>query len=379
MHVLGLDVGTTGVKSAIFTPGGETVSLKYKEYKMNRPRPDYAEFDPKEIWESSAYVLKQSILQSKVDPRDIAALGVTGIGGALVPVDKRGECLSAILAQYDRRERGIQERFRNHHADKRKREITGFGLGGVELKIRWFKENRPEIYEKTSEFLGGPEYVMLKLSGERAIDYSMGCCFGLLNPIERTWDEELIEAMGLDQDKLPGLRSSGSVVGEVGPDVSAVTGLRKETPVAIGGYDVMCGSLGVGAISEGIVMDVTGTVEQVAATVPSDYLKKIGPEHRVFFGCHVARGRYFATGGIPTAGSLFRWYRDNFGREEMKEAEEKGLDVYDILAGEASTAEIGSGKLLVLPNFFGEGAMIGFDLSHGRKEVIRAILEGITF
>jgi xylulokinase len=120
-------------------------------------------------------------------------------------------------------------------------------------------------------------------------------------------------------------------------------------------------------------------VEQVAATVPSDYLKKIGPEHRVFFGCHVARGRYFATGGIPTAGSLFRWYRDNFGREEMKEAEEKGLDVYDILAGEASTAEIGSGKLLVLPNFFGEGAMIGFDLSHGRKEVIRAILEGITF
>lgn len=377
---MGLDAGTTGVKSIIFTLDGGIASSAYKEYMMRRPKPNYAVFDSNEFWAGSVYVLRQSIQQGDIDPEEIAAIGVTGIGGALVPVDKNGKCLNSILAQYDRRAEETRKKYEKEDAMKRELKRVGRrGLSGVSSKILWFKENRPEVYRKTSKFLGGPEYVLMRLTGEMEIDYSMGSIFGLINPIKKEWDDRLIDALGLGGEKLPDLHPSGTVVGEIGSEVSKATGLNEGTPIALGGYDVMCGSLGVGAIREGVIMDVTGTVEQVAADVPSDFLKRIGPEHRIFFGCHVARGKYFATGGVGTAGSLFRWYRDTFGREEMREAEEKDLDVYDILTGEASEAEIGSRRLLVLPYFHGQGAIVGLQLAHGRREVIRAILEGITF
>jgi xylulokinase len=168
--------------------------------------------------------------------------------------------------------------------------------------------------------------------------------------------------------------------------VSEKTGLARGTPIVLGGYDVIVGGLGVGAIEEGIASDVTGTVEQTAYTVPESFIKKLDeiPSLPLWGGCHVAKDKYYVTGGIGrSSGPILRWYRDTFASEERKDAQEKNKDVYDILTEMASKAEPGSKKLLLLPDFMfsnhGEGVLIGLSFEHSKNEIIRAILEGATY
>jgi xylulokinase len=237
----------------------------------------------------------------------------------------------------------------------------------------------PEVYNKAFKFIGWHEYVVWKLCGEPVIDYSLASCVGSFDIRDGCWSEEILQAAGVPVDLMPRAVLAGTKVGEVDSEISRKTGLSKGTAVVVGGHDTDVSVLGAGTVESGVWMDLTGTFEFVGAVLP----KPIDGSRPLCHRINRSRDIPIIITGIRTSGSILKWYKDIFSPEEQVEARESGRDVYDILMEEAASANLGSDKLLLLPDFSGrsssKGALLGLTVGHGRNEFVRAILEGLCF
>ncbi|MFQ6094794.1 MAG: L-fuculokinase [Candidatus Bathyarchaeia archaeon] len=394
LYLLGLDVGTTGCKSVIFTPSGEVISSSYGEYRLYHRRPEWSELNPEEVWKGIIGTIRSSIKKGKIDPRQIAALGTSVLGEAFFPVDKEGRWLYWSMTTFDAR---AEEQTRwweeNFGADEMYR-ITGQPLTSsmpiyVLPKIQWLRENEPELYNKTWMFLCWEDYVNLKLCGRPVMDYSVATRTMMFDIRKKAWSSEILEKAQIDESLLPEVLPSGSVVGEISREAAEETGLSQGTIVVTGGHDQPCGALGAGITETGPAMDATGTVECIAVIQRELTLTEKMRLQGFAVHCYVIDGKYFMFGFNPSGGVILRWFRDNFAEKDKEDAKKMGVDVYDLLTSEASKAPPGSTELFLLPYFEGSGTptfnrkargvFLGFTLAHGKREVVRAILEGLTY
>jgi len=185
------------------------------------------------------------------------------------------------------------------------------------------------------------------------------------------------------------VQPSGTVVGEVSPEAAKETNLSEGTLVVTGGHDQPCGSLGTGITDTGPAMDATGTVECIAVIQKELILTERMRQQGFAVHCYVIDGKYFMLGFNPSGGVILRWFRDNFAEKDKEEAKKMGVDVYDLLTSEATKAPPGSIELFLLPYYEGSGTptfnrkargvFLGFTLAHSKREVVRAILEGLTY
>ncbi|MCD6444137.1 hypothetical protein J7L70_03940 [Candidatus Bathyarchaeota archaeon] len=391
MYLLGLDIGTTGCKAVLFSEDGGLVSQSYREYPLYHPRPSWSEEEPEDVWRGVVEALREVIARAGVNPKDVAALSVSAQGEAFTPVDRELNPLYRCVTTWD--DRAVEE---HEYILKRMNKTQLFELTGhpsspvyTLFKLLWFKRRKPELYERSWKFLLWEDYVNMRLCGVPAIDYSLACRTMMFDIEKLRWSTEIIDLADLDVDKLPEPRPSGTVVGEVSRKASEETGLAEGTLVVTGGHDQACGALGVGAIDSGPAYVSTGTVESIV--VASD--KPLIDPRTLSMGyasyCHVVPSRYLTLGVNPAAGVLLRWFRDKFGREYVEEATSKGVSAYDVMVEAASKVPIGSLGLLVSPYFMGAGTpnwdtyarglIIGLTIAHGKPELVRAILEGITY
>jgi len=394
MYLLGLDVGTTGCKSVIFSSNGEVVSSAYGEYKLYHRRPEWSELNPEEVWTAIVSTIRTSIMDAKVDPKLIVALGTSVLGEAFLPVDAEGNRLYWSMTTFDAR---AEEQTRwweeNFGADEMYR-ITGQPLTSFMPiytlpKIQWLRENEPQVYKKASIFLCWEDYINSKLCGKPVMDRSVATRTMMFDIVRKRWSNEILSVAGIDESALPEVRPSGSLVGEVNSEAAEETGLSEGTLVVTGGHDQPCGALGAGITETGPAMDATGTVECIAVIQKELTLTKEMRLQGFAVHCYVIDDKYFMLGFNPSGGVILRWFRDNFAEKKKEEAEKKGVNVYDLLTHEASKAAIGSIELFLLPYFEGSGTptfnrkargvFLGLTLAHSRKEVIRAILEGLSY
>jgi len=394
MYLLGLDVGTTGCKSVIFIPKSEVVSSAYGEYRLYHRRPEWSELNPEEVWKTIVATIRSSIKNGKVDPKLIVALGTSVLGEAFLPVDDDGNWLYWSMTTFDAR---AEEQTRwweeNFGADEMYR-ITGQPLTSsmpiyTLPKIQWLCENEPEIYKKASMFLCWEDYINLKLCGKPVVDRSIATRTMMFDIGKKEWSNEILEVAKIDECLLSEVRPSGSVVGEVTSEAARETGLAEGTLVVTGGHDQPCGALGSGITETGPAMDATGTVECIAVIQKELTLTENMRLQGFAVHCYVLDDKYFMLGFNPSGGVILRWFRDNFAEKEKEEAEKKGINVYDLLTFKASTASAGSTELFLLPYFEGSGTptfnrkargiFLGLTLAHSKKEVIRAVLEGLTY
>jgi xylulokinase len=386
MYFLGLDIGTTGCKSMILTEGGQMIAFRYAEYRsLRHPRPGWSELCPDEIWGSVVEAIRKSIKSKNVEPEDIKAIGVSALGGSVMPVDKKGRWLYPCIQFYDTRATQQMQTVERQIGRDVYFKLTGFStpyLAGLPIfTIMWIRDKMRRIYDKTSTFLGAGEYVISKLSGITITDNSLASNFGAFKPLAKAWSSEVLKVARIDENLMPETKPSGTIIGETDISIKKKTGIPNETCIVMGGWDVACANLGSGSIKQGLLSDVTGTVENLSCTVPESLVQRLTPEHELFYQCHVIPDKYVVCGEVETAGSILRWFRDNFAAEELARAKRTGKDVYDILMKNASRT-IGSKKLLVLSDFRGGsnlGAFVGLSIHHGKAEILRAILEGITF
>lgn len=381
MYHIGLDIGTSGCKAFVYSSDGKITGSAYHEYTLTHPKPGWSEMTPSVVWNGIVSTLKESVENSKLDAKEIGALSISALGHDIMAVGKDANWLYPTIQIYDQRAtKQAMELQKKLGPDTLKKITRSPNIQAPIAYVMWFKEEMPEIYNKAAKFVGWHEYVIWRLCGEPVIDHSLASCISAFDIRKGTWSEEILDAAGVDPELMPRAELAGTTVGEVASDMSEKTGLAKGTAVVVGAHDTDVSMLGAGAIEDGVWMDLTGTFEIVFAALA----KPIEGSRPLCDRINRSRDiPMISGGGISTSGSLFKWYKDTFAQEEQAESRRSGRDVYDILTEQAASANPGSDKLLLLPDFSGRGgssgALLGLMLGHGKKEVVRSILEGLCF
>ncbi|MEM2843739.1 MAG: FGGY family carbohydrate kinase [Candidatus Bathyarchaeia archaeon] len=398
MYLLGIDLGSTVCKSAIFNLDGTVKSIIGKEFSSALSSPHYGwlELNAEAFWKIVAECINESIKTAHINPKDIAGLSVSASGELFIPISKNGKPVCKAIYWSDKRAEGYRNQLNliKKFDELKIYKITGYPLSPIPslIKLLWLKQERQKLFNKIYKILLLEDFVNFKLTGNFATDYSLAMTSQMFDIKKKDWSQEILSEMKIDRNVLPNAYSSGKVIGELSLEASKETGLAVGTIVATGGLDQSCVAFGLGVINEGEAFNTTGTCEIVATVSNKPILTNRSFRAGVMCCLHVIENKYLPLEFLPSSGSTLKWFRDNFGEVELKEAKEKGVDAYSILIEKAAASQPGSFGIFMLPHFDGsgsgyksffnsesKGAFIGLTLSHKKGDVIRAILEGITF
>jgi xylulokinase len=360
--LVGLDVGTTGVKALAISSSGDVLARAEEEYPLSTPRPGWAEQDPDDWWRAAEAVL--GALQ--VD--ETAGIGLSGQMHGLVCLGEDGRPLRPAILWNDQRTAAECAEIEERVGLERLISLTGNRAltGFTAPKLLWLRNNEPEVFERVAHVLLPKDYVRLRLTGERAIDVADASGTLLFDVAGRRWSEEVLAALDLPLGWLPRALESPEVSGETSGGV----------PVAAGAGDQAAGALGVGVTAPGPLSVVLGTSGVVFAALPA-FAADEGARVHVF--CHAVPGAWHAMGVMLSAAGSLRWFRDVFAPGES----------WDGLTTAAERWEPGAEGLVFLPYLSGErtphadpdarGAFAGLSMRHDRGALARAVLEGVAY
>ncbi len=389
-YTLGIDLGTTGVKALLVSEKGEVTASGKAEYPLLMPRPNWAEQDAETWWNATVSAIKNCLAEAcmslgkEVKP---AAVGLSGQMHGAVFLDGRGEVLRPAILWNDQR------------TTEQCRQITA-AVGALKLieltsnralagftapKILWLKQNEPETCARVAKILLPKDYIRYRLSGAFATEVSDASGTLLFNVRERRWCAEMLDALEIPAAWLPDCFESTVISSHVSAAAAGLTGLAEGTPIVGGGGDQAAGAVGNGIVNTGIASCVLGTSGVVfwhCDTPACD------PQARLHSFCHAVPGKWHMMGVTLAAGGSLRWFRDNLCSDIKAEADNQGVDAYEIITGMARGVSAGSEGLLFLPYLAGErtpyadaaarGAFLGLSLRHTRKHMARSVMEGIT-
>jgi xylulokinase len=383
--ILAHDLGTTGNKATLFAADGSIVASTFAAYDTRYAQPNWAEQDAAD-WQSALFESTQRLVKAAQEAghsaADVAVVSFSGhMNGALV-VDAAGAPLRPAIIWADQRAAAQAELMRERCGEAEVYELTGNRISPAysAAKLLWIKEHQPEIYRRAHWVLQAKDYAAFLFSGVVATDFSDASLTLLLDLAGRRWAEPLLEQLGLDAAMLPPLFPSAQVIGQVTAPAAAATGLRPGTPVAIGGGDGACATVGAGSVRPGDAYNYIGSSSWVALTTAQPVLD---PARRTFNLAHLDPALHVALGAMQTAGGAFDWF------ERLLRCDREAEPLYAELDAKAAQVPPGASGLLFLPYLLGErsphwnplarGAFVGLAMPDGRGELARAVLEGVAF
>jgi xylulokinase len=386
MSFLGLDVGTTGCKALAVDDKGTVVAQAYCEYPLVGAKPGWSELDSTRLWRSIVEVIAAAARQ--VGPDTVTAVGVSSQGEAVAPVARDGTPLSNFIVTFDNRTEPQAAWWEKALGRKKLFQITGMPLHPMYSinKVMWLQENCPQTAARAWKFLCIEDFVLFKLGGSAAIDYSLAARTMCFDVRRKQWSKEILSKAAVDPSLLSEPRPSGAAVGEVGRAVAEETGLREGTIVATGGHDQPCGALGAGAVLPGMVMNAIGTSDVLCPAFTEALLNDRMLADNYCCYPHVVLDMYTTITFNLTGGLLLRWYRDTLCGEEVREAQRLNEDPYDAIIRGARKEPA---DVLILPHFVGSGtpsldsrshgAIVGLTLHTTKAELSRAILDSNNY
>jgi xylulokinase len=368
--LVGIDVGTTGVKAIAVSVNGDVVGRAEVGYELQTLRPGWAEQDPEDWWQATELALAslETQLEESAGAAAIAGIGLSGQMHGLVCLDEKLAVIRPAILWNDQRtgeecaeiERlvGLEQLI----ALTGNRALPGF----TAPKLLWLRRHEPDSYARIRHVLLPKDYVRLRLTGELAIDAADASGTLLFDVARRAWSERVLEALEIPTEWLPDVLESPQVSGSTSAGI----------PVAAGAGDQQAGALGVGVVRPGPLSVVLGT-SGVVFTALDRYVHD--PQARVHVFCHAVPGTWEAMGVMLSAAGSLRWLRDTLA---------PGAG-YEQLTAEAAHWQPGAEGLLFLPYLQGErtphadpnarGAFSGLSLVHDRGALVRAVLEGVAF
>lgn len=384
--LLGIDIGTSACKIAIFDRGGQVLSAATKDYPVYYPHPGWAEQNPEEWWTAVCQAIKEALRQGKIDPGEIAGVGIDGQSWSAIAVDEDGRILANTPIWMDTRAAGICRELN---------EAVGadalFALSGNSLqpsyttaKILWYKREIPEVYSRIDKILQSNSYIAYRLTGEMTQDLSQGYglhCFDMRKGI---WDETMAERLGIPVRFLPPIHPCHEIIGTVTAEAAEASGLKQGTPVAAGGLDAACGTLGAGVVRPGETQEQGGQAGGMSICID-----RYKADPRLILGYHVVPGCWLLQGGTTGGGGVMRWLEKEFGAYERLIGKETGKSSLDLYNEAAEAIAPGSDGVIFLPYMAGErspiwdpkarGVYYGLDFSKTKGHFIRAAMEGVAF
>jgi xylulokinase len=250
----------------------------------------------------------------------------------------------------------------------------------------WIKRHRPDLYGRMSRYLTFEDFAQLRMGLQPRIDYSMAARTMAFDIHRKCYSERICRLADVSPDLFSPAVPTGHVVGALGKRAAGELGLAEGCLVCAGSHDQPAGALGSGVIDPGVAMDATGTVECFAVAMEQPVVNEVMLRNNLACYPHAAPRRYVSLAYNFTGGSLLRWARDTIALAEQAEAERRGVDVYEVMIERMSEEPT---RILVLPHFTMAGtphmdpspvgAVVGLTLGTTRGELLRALLEGVSY
>ena len=384
MSLMGIDVGTTGCKVVAFDEAGAVLAQASREYPLLNPHPGWYELDPNQVWDFVCQCLRAANAELRHDA--VTALAISSQGEAMIPVSADGKVLANSPVSSDRRNAKQTAEMAAALGTERIFALTGQPMSTIYTlpKVLWWRDHAPQIIERSWKILCYVDFVAYKLGVEPVIDHSMAARTLAFDVNTLAWSDELLAAGGLRREQMAEALPSGEIIGEIPASLAAELGFAGKVQVVTGGHDQPAGALGAGVLQPGTAMYSIGTTEALVAVTEKPREQMLA--YNVSCYPHAAPGYFIALSGNQTGGRLLRWYRDELAAAERAIATETGRDVYDVIVEQIDDEP---GDMLLLPYFVGSGvlhndpsatgALLGLSFDSKRKDIVRAILEGLTY
>lgn len=387
-YILGIDLGTSGLKTVLFDETGLKIASSTVEYDLIQPQNGWAEQDPNLWWSATISTVKDVLAKSKITSSDIKGIGISGQMHGLVMLDQNGEVIRNAILWCDGRTAKQCEEITQKVGREKLIEITanpaltGFTAG----KILWVRENEPENYAKCETILLPKDYLRFKLTGKFGAEVSDASGTNLFDLKNRDWSNEILDILELDKKMFPQMAESADIAGNISEEAAKITGLDETTIVCYGAGDNAAAAIGTGVVSEGKAFTTIGTSGVIFAHSDQPQIDKGG---RVHTFCSAVPKAYTVMSCTLSAGLALKWFRDNFCSSEEEVAKLLSCDSYALIDSGVEKIEIGSDHLIFLPYLMGErspildekarGVFFGLSAIHTKYHMARAIMEGVMF
>ncbi len=365
-RLLGIDIGTTSLKAAVFDGEGKRLAVRAVDYTLNTDaETGFIEFDADEY----IVMCRHVIAELEQECGSIDALSVDTQGETLILTDKEGKPLCPAVVWLDNRAVAEAEQIKAKFGSKRVYEITGqpeITAGWPASKLLWFKHNRPEIFAKTEKIFLLEDWVLYNLCGEFVTEPTIQSSTIYMDIATKDWWQEMLDFIGISREQLPRIVPTARVVGEC-------NGIK----VVSGALDQIAGTVGCGVTNETLISEMTGTI--MAICVMTDKLPPYNPDSIIPCHLHAIDGKYCLILWSSTAGMALKWFKNNFA---------EGFSFKE-LDGLAAQVPAGCEGLTMLPYFCGStmpkynpeatASFTGITLSHTRGHFARAIMEAVAY
>ncbi len=385
-YLLGIDIGTSACKVAAFNRNGSVQAATSEGYPVYYPHPGWAEQNPDEWWSAVCCAIKRTLEIGNIRPEEIAGIGIDGQSWSAIPIDKEGKVLANTPIWMDTRTQSICDRLNEKIGKEKIFELCGNMLqpSYTTAKIIWYKENMPEVYKKVWKILQSNSFIAYRLTGAVTQDISQTYGLHCVNMKSGKWDSEMCEALEIPFDFLPEIVPCHEIVGTVTAKAAAETGLLEGTPVAAGGLDAACGTLGAGVVHAGETQEQGGQAGGMSICI-----EEYAADPTLILGYYVVPGQWLLQGGTTGGGGVMRWLEKEFGQYERSVATEKGCSSLHQFNEISAKVAPGSDGLVFLPYMAGErspiwdpdakGVYFGLDFSKTKAHMIRSAMEGVAY
>jgi xylulokinase len=379
-YLVGVDLGTTATRAAIFTEDGTLVADATEESRLIQPRPGCVEQDPDDLYGAAVRTIRACLERSGIPPVDVAGLAFDGQMAGIGYVDAGWGSPAPYDSWLDTRCGPYIEVMRGHE-EKIIRLTGGPPTYSHGPKILWLQREHPETFARVAKVVVPGGYVAGRMAGlggaDAFMDYTYLHFSCLADTQAATWSDELCGIFGVPMGKLPRIVRPWDIIGHVTPEAAALTGLLAGTPIAAGCGDQAAGMLGAAMVEPGLVFDVAGTASVLA--ICADRFVPDVRQRTLFTARLVQPDLWYALAYINGGGLNLRWFRDTLAGQ--------GTD-YRHLDTMAQAVPPGSDGLMFLPHLGGRvcpsdpdlrGAWVGFTWAHSAAHFYRALLESVAY
>jgi gluconokinase len=387
---IGIDIGTTGVRSNIFDIEGNQIGFDYKEYPTICTEKGMLELDPNYVFKSLLEVVKNSIDKCNISSKSIRSIGMSSQMHSFIAVDKDGNNLTNVITWGDTRSINEAKFIEKNYDSNELYRKTGCRVQHPMYplsNILWLKNKMPAVYKNSYKFVTIKEYIIFKLSGKFIIDLTDASATACLNINSFNWDKDILkDILKIDADMLGEVRECTYIVPSIKREYAEKMGIKTDTPLAIGSGDGIMANIGCGGFDDTSMSCTIGTsgALRIAANKPL-----FDEEARTWCYCFT-KDTWVAGGAISNGGIVLKYLRNQFRDQFEKEASEKGYDnIYNLFNYYASQIDPGSNGLIFLPFLTGErspgwnadatASLIGLRFMHDKRHIIRAAMESVIY
>lgn len=389
-YLIGVDLGTSGTKAALYQIDGKLVSDASVEVPLFYPRPGVVEQENEDFYTSAAQTVRKCIESSGVEPKAIAAIAFDSQMAGVGLIDEDFTPVARFDSWLDTRCQPFIE-WMDKEAGDRITQLTGCPpTCDHGPKMLWWKNEQPDIYQRTVKFVMPGTYVAGKIAGLTAdqafIDHTYIHFSGFSDAQKTIWSKELCERFGLDMGKLPKIIDPCDIIGEVSERSAVEFGLAPGILIAAGAGDTAANALGAGIVRPGMLFDVAGTAAVLAGC--TDHFVADTKNRALLSMRSVIPGLWNPLAYIGGGGLALRWFRDQFFNTSQGDVLPLSEELYPQMISMVESTPPGSDGLFFSPHLGGRicpsspemrGAWVGVSWSHTQAHFARAILESIAY